>query len=184
MGLLNELNTINRTLENNQKQLTKSEIREKETFKKYLLQRMLQEDLHAEFCECNNSNDIEDLISELLKYKSQNISIIISNYNNKFDNKATKQDIYFLDKIYFKNIQEVKKEYLYIIKQNEKKKTLKLKQEEERQDNLRKKVIQQQHARQELLHGIAKVFYIIALILALPFLFLGLFIIGILKNVK
>lgn len=184
MGLLNELNTINRTLENNQRQLTKAEIKEAERERKDFIKKLVISEFQYYFNNCNTSESLEIIENNLLKNKIINIEFIKNEFNDIYTKKMTQNEISYIDLNYFSWLQKVKREQKALVTHNEKIIQNQNKQEEARQDNLRKKAIQQQHARQELLHGIAKVFYIIALILTLPFLFLGLFIIGILKNVK
>lgn len=184
MGLLNELNTINRTLENNQRQQTKAEIKEEERERKDFIKKLVITEFQYYFNNCNTSESLEIIENNLLKNKIINIEFVKNEFNNIYKKKITQKEIDYMDLNYFGWLQKVKREQKAIITHNERIVQNQNKQEEERKDNLRKQAIQQQHARQELLHGIAKVFYIIALILAAPFLFLGLFIIGILKNIK
>lgn len=184
MGLLNELNTINRTLENNQRQLTKAEIKEAERERKDFIKKLIISEFQYYFNNCNTSESLEIIENNLLKNRIINIEFIKNEFNDIYKKKMTQNEISYIDLNYFGWLQKVKREQKALVIHNERLLQNQNKQEEARQDNLRKKAIQQQHARQELLHGIAKAFYIIALILAAPFLFLGLFIIGILKNVK
>lgn len=187
MGLLNELNTINRTIENNQqKELTKAQQKEQQKEREKTIYKLLFQQFSNCFEEVTTENKLNILIKELLKNKGKNI-VILSEYLDK----PSKNDVDYIEKIYISTMNESKKdvEILLNIEKEEKKLQKKQQKEEERQEQIRQKAldkewIKRQKEKQIAFNNIIIALKTITLILATPFLLLGFIIFGICKNIK
>lgn len=184
MGLLNELNAINRTLENNQKQLTKAEIREEDQNRKDFIKRLVIAEFQYSFNKCNTTEILEKIENNLLKNKLINIDFIQKEFNDIYKKKITQKEIDYIDFNYFGWLQKVKREQKALITHNEKIIQNQNKLEEAKQDNLRSQAIQQQQARQEAYNIIITSLKYILLIVCAPFVLLFAFVFGMLKSVK
>jgi len=173
MGLLNELNTINRTIENNQqKQLTKTEKAEQKRIRKQKLTILLKRKIAELFEEVQDIDEIEALTINLLKYKNENIQIIKDIYFEKYNIKLNNSEVDFLDEIYFKTIKKIKSEYIEIFKNDTSSKE-EAKEEAKAIDLQQKKIA---------FSMIIKLLYTICIVLLSPFILIGFVIIAICKN--
>lgn len=211
MGLLNELNTINRTLENNQRELTKTQQKEQQKERKKTIYKLLFQQFSNCFEEVTSENELNLLIKELLKNKGKNI-VILSEYLDK----PAKNDIDYIEKIYISTMNEAKKDIeillnieqkeerskkqlekeLEILKkeiEREKEKKYKLlereRKEEARQEEIKQRAqskewIQKQKEKQIAFNNIIITLKTITLILASPFILIMFFVWGICKNTK
>ena len=177
MGLLNELSTINRTIENNQqKQLTKTEKAEQKRIRKQKLTILLKRKIAELFEEVQDIDEIEALTINLLKYKNENIQIIKDIYFEKYNIKLNNSEVDFLDEIYFKTIKKIKSEYIEIFKNDtsSKKEAKEEAKEEAKAIDLQQKKI--------AFSMIIKLLYTICIVLLSPFILIGFVIIAICKN--
>lgn len=184
MGLLNELNAINRTLEDHQKQLTKTQLKELDKLKKQRIKKIFLEQFEEAFAKTSSKKDIEILTTNLLKNKVQNILFVKNCYLDLYKQKFLKSDIDYIDQYYFKWIQDVSKEYLYIYKLEEREQ-----KEEERQEQIKQKALEQEYIRkqqQKQINFNNTIIFLktITLILLAPFILIIFFVIGLCKNVK
>lgn len=184
MGLINELNAINRTLENNQRQLTKTEQREQDRIKKDRIKNIFLENLEALFEEAHSKNDLEKLTDNLIKNKSKNIDFVKEAYFEAYQEELTKKDIFYMDQFYYSFIMKVKKPFDYLYRNEEQRqkeiqKIAILEQEEEAKRRT-KKAIQ----RQLTYNAIITILKYMIVLLATPFIIITAFVYGILKNTK
>lgn len=171
MGLLNELNTINRTLENNQKIITKQQKEEEKAKNKiYVAKIELLDDLTDEIKislkynhDPNNSKIRNEIIEAILGYSN-----II--YNKQYTRA-------FLIENYPKiATKEIK---LYKEKQKELDKIqIESKQEEAKQRQ------QKTIARQQTFNAIITILHYAIILLATPFILIIAFVFGICKSIK
>ena len=181
MGLLNEINNVNRTLQDTQqKELTKGQ--QKELHQRLLL--LLKRELKKEFAEIQNQKELNELVIVLIKYKKQNINTIHEIYQENYNKKLSIHDLNYLDEIYLKTISSIQKEYTIIFKQEERER-----KEEERQKAIEEKAkqkeyIQRQKEKQIAFNNIITLLKTITIILASPFLLIIFFVYGICKNIK
>lgn len=171
MGLLNELNTINRTLENNNKIITKQQKEEEKAKNKIYIAKIELID------------DLKDELQHYLKYDHNIMTTKIRNeiidalleYSNIIYNKNYTKA--FLLENYEKEAKKLYKLYIQEKKEEEK-------QKEIQQKALDKEWIQKQKEKQIAYNNIIALLKTIALILISPFLLIGFVVIAICKNMK
>lgn len=184
MGLLNELNTINRTLENNQKQNTKTEQKELQQLRKQKILILLKQKVNELLKEANNGEELESIVTSLIQHKEDNIRILQEIYFEKYDVKLNKIELNYIDSNYLSTIQKIKKEYTLIFKQD----LIKQKEEAKEQKALYQEQLRREReeaiARQEAYSTIITSLKYILLIVCAPFVLLFAFVFGMLKSVK
>lgn len=183
MGLLNEINNVNRTLKDTQqKESTKAEQNEIQKIRKQKLEILLKQNMNKLFENVKNQKGIDKLTIELLKHKQDNIKILMDIYFEKYNVKLNCYELNYIDEIYNKTIYKIKKEYTEIFKQD----TIKEKEEEKEKKEIEKlRQIQLKEAqKQQTFNNILKAIKTIIFILSAPFILLIYFVIGICKNVK
>ena len=183
MGLLNEINNVNRTLQySQQKEETEKEKQELKKYRKDKLKILLKEKINELFKETQNTQDINELTVELLKHKNVNIQIIKNIYLEKYEKQLTKSDLNYLDDIYYLTIKKIQKEYLEIFKEEERERKEEKMQKEIQQKALDKEYIRKQQEKQIAINNAIIFLKTIALILISPFLLIGFVVIAICKS--
>lgn len=206
MGLLNELNTINRTLENNQRELTKTQLKEKEKKNQEIVKKIMLENFTSYFESMQNLEQIQILTKNFIKNKTKNINVLIDFFEDTTGEQANKKIIDYMDENYYKFMIQAKKDIETIYKidkieykkqkleeEKQRKELEKLierqQQEDERQQQIKERAAQKEYIQKQKEKQIAFNNFIIALktitfILASPFILIMFFVWGICKNIK
>jgi len=185
MSLHNDLNNINNEYI---RKRTKTEEREAEKIKKQRFKRILVDKMQNEFKNCSNIDDLNKMTALLLHYKNQNIKIILEDYKNTYKKDFYKNDFDYLNEIYLQEINKIKKEYKIILQQEEEeeKESQKMihKLEQQEEERRQKEILEKQRQKEYTTQLILTICKSIIFVCALPFILLGAFIIGMLKNTK
>ena len=171
MGLLNELNTINRTLENNNKIITKQQKEEEKAKNKIYIAKIEM---------------LDDLKEENNLYLKYNHNI----FSQKIRNEIIDALLEYSNIIYNKNytkaflIENYEKEAKKLYKLYEHNKKEEARQEEIKQRAQSKEWIQKQKQKQIFFNNTMIFLKTLTLILLSPFLLIIFFVFGICKNIK
>ena len=185
MGLINEINNVNRTLQDNQqKELTKAEKNEIQHIRKHKLLILLKKNINELFEDAENKKDVDEITIEILKHKKDNIKILMDLYFEKYEIKLNCYELDYLDEIYNKTVYKMQKEYTIIFKEEERKqkeleKLRNFEIEEEQKRNKQKEI-----EKQAIFNAIITILKYIIVLLATPFILIMAFIWGICKGIK
>lgn len=200
MGLLNELNTINRTLENNYSKT--NTIKQLNNLTKERIKKLMRSNLEELYSQTKNKQELENLTKDIILHKTTNMSRIEEQFQDRYKEKMTHDDIDYLDENYLKFILEAKKEYDFIYNSEEKSKQEQQKEEERKQKQyiklqkeetkrikieqkeLEKQYIKKQQEKQIAIQNIFEFIRILTLVIMAPFIFLFIMVYEICKNTK